>query len=123
MDKSKIIKKIKEHYDFKSDAEFARYLGIKPQTLSSWYARNTFDIDLLYAKCIGIDANWLLTGTGPMFRNSSSVDSSFELLELEKELGELKDKYIRNLEELISIRKECFSEKKANRDVSREADK
>lgn len=70
MDKSIIINKIKEYYKFKTDAEFARFLDVKPQTLSSWYRRNTFDIDLLYAKCIDIDGNWLLTGKGPMLKET-----------------------------------------------------
>lgn len=55
--------------DIKTDADFARFLGIKPQTLSSWYSRNTFDIELLYTKCGDINANWLLTGKGNMLKN------------------------------------------------------
>jgi repressor LexA len=64
IDKSKILRDLKTHYGFKSDTDFAGFLEIKPQTLSSWYTRNTFDIDLLYAKCVNIDANYLLTGSG-----------------------------------------------------------
>ncbi|SEA39452.1 LexA family transcriptional regulator [Bizionia paragorgiae] len=66
IDKNLILNDLKSHYNFKSSAEFARFLEIKPQTLASWYARNTFDIDLLYAKCEGIDGNWLLSGEGEM---------------------------------------------------------
>lgn len=62
--KSQILKDLKDHYGFKSDTEFAEFLGIAVQTLSSWYRRNSFDIDLLYSKCINIDANFLLTGKG-----------------------------------------------------------
>ncbi len=64
IDKSKILNDLKAHYGFKSDTDFALFLGIKPQTLSSWHQRNTFDIALLYAKCVNIDGNFLLTGTG-----------------------------------------------------------
>lgn len=73
MDKSMIINQIKDYYKFKSDAEFARFLGIKPQTLSSWYSRNTFDIDLMYAKCVEIDGNWLLSGKGPMLKSDMKI--------------------------------------------------
>lgn len=62
-----ILSKIKSHYAFNSDAEFARFLDIKPQTLSTWYARNSFDKDRLYSKCEGIDANFLFTGKGLPF--------------------------------------------------------
>ena len=69
MDKSLILNEIKKHFGYKKDADFARYLGISPQTLSSWYTRNTFDIELLYAKCRDIEAHYLLTGEGPMLRS------------------------------------------------------
>lgn len=66
--KSLILKKIKSHYGFKKDTQFADFLGIAPQTLSGWYTRNTFDYELLYSKCVGINAEWLLTGVGDMFK-------------------------------------------------------
>ncbi|OWP76869.1 LexA family transcriptional regulator [Flavobacterium oreochromis] len=64
IDKTQILKDLKTHYSFKSDTDFAGFLGISVQTLSSWYTRNTFNIDLLYAKCVNIDGNFLLTGKG-----------------------------------------------------------
>lgn len=68
MDKALIIKKIRDHYRFRSDSEFARHLGIKPQVLSNWKKRNTYDAALLYTKCLSISPAWLLTGEGPMLR-------------------------------------------------------
>lgn len=72
IDKKLILKEIKKHYNFKNDAEYARFLGISPQTLSSWYARNTFDLELLYSKCIDFNAEYLITGRGGMLRNEQS---------------------------------------------------
>ena len=72
VDKPLILSKIKEHYSFKKDSDFARFLEIKPQTLASWYTRNTFDIELLYSKCGDIDGNFLLTGKGNMLRIDNS---------------------------------------------------
>jgi hypothetical protein len=37
IDKGLILSEIKLHYNFKVDADFARFLGISPQTLYSWY--------------------------------------------------------------------------------------
>lgn len=75
IDKSLILNEIKNHYSLKNDADFARFLGIKPQTLSSWHSRNTFDIDLLYSKCVNIDGNWLLTGDGNMLKSELRNDT------------------------------------------------
>jgi transcriptional regulator with XRE-family HTH domain len=68
-----IISQIKAHYNFKSDAEFARFLGIKPQVLSNWRNRNTIDYELLARACTEIDANWLMTGTGSMLKNKQAA--------------------------------------------------
>lgn len=71
--KALIINMIKKHYGFTTDREFAHFLGIKPTTLSSWYARNSFDFELVYAKCKDIDANWLLTGEGKMLKYENAL--------------------------------------------------
>jgi len=67
-DKSFILSQIKSHYNFKNDADFARYLDIKPNTLSNWHSRNTMDYEVIVTKCVDIDANWLLTGQGDMLK-------------------------------------------------------
>lgn len=73
------------HHNIKTDADFARFLGIKPQTLSTWYARNSFDYELLYAKC-DVDANFLLTGEGVVSKKEKEVgkdlNSKLELVPL-----------------------------------------
>lgn len=68
IDKTLILNSIKNHYGFKSNVEFAGFLGVAPTTLSSWYARNTFDYELVYAKCNDVDGNWLITGRGEMLK-------------------------------------------------------
>lgn len=75
-DKSLILNQIKIKLGYSKDSDFAKFLGIKPQTLSTWHARNTFDIELLYSKCEQIDANWLLTGKGTMLKNEEYQTSS-----------------------------------------------
>ncbi len=78
INKSLILNKIKSFYGFDSDTEFANYLGIKRQTLSSWHKRNTFDIELLYAKCVKIDGNFLLTGSGELEKRKVNNLSQFD---------------------------------------------
>ena len=76
MDKSLILKELIEHYSEGKNADFAQKLGVKPQTISSWMARNTFDIELIYAKCENLDANWLLTGEGSMYRSPAVMNEA-----------------------------------------------
>ena len=69
MDKSEILNDIKKHYAFKRDTDFATFLGISPQVLYNWKARNTFDTELVFTKCVDINSEWLLTGNGTMVKN------------------------------------------------------
>lgn len=73
MDKYLILNEIKNHLGFKKDSDFANFLGIKQNTLSTWKSRNVIDYDLIIAKCDGIDANWLLTGKGSMLKENSEA--------------------------------------------------
>lgn len=67
------------HYSGGNKARFAAILGIRPQTINTWVARNTFDAELIYSKCEGISGDWLLgNGEGEML-NTSSVPSSAKL--------------------------------------------
>ena len=68
MDKILILNKLKEYKKFTHQREFALFLGIREQALSKWYARNTYNAELLAIKFPEIDGNWLLTGKGEMFK-------------------------------------------------------
>jgi len=82
-----ILNKIKQHYKFKNNVEFANYLGISPQTLSNWYSRGTLDFDLVYTKCLGISGDWLLSGKGEMLINDTNTPKTNEVCQacVEKE--------------------------------------
>lgn len=54
------------HFTNGNKAQFSKLLGVSPQTISAWIARNTFDSELIYAKCRYINPSWLLTGKGDM---------------------------------------------------------
>ncbi|WP_395974191.1 helix-turn-helix domain-containing protein [Chryseobacterium cucumeris] len=72
MDKSLILNDIKNHLGIEKDSEFAEFLGIKRNTLSSWRTRNSIDYDLLIAKCDWINGDWLLTYRGNMIKDESN---------------------------------------------------
>ena len=71
MNKSQMVKELIAHYSNGNNAQFASMLGVKPQTISSWISRDTFDLELIYSKCVDVSANWLLTGKGPMLESDA----------------------------------------------------
>lgn len=62
LNKSAVLDRIKEHYSLKGNADLARFLGVAPNTITNWYGRSTFDIDVVYTKCEGVSFDWLFTG-------------------------------------------------------------
>ena len=60
-----------EKYANGKNAQFAKLLGVSPQTISAWISRNTFDYDLVFTKCEGLSPRWLLTGEGEMLKKES----------------------------------------------------
>ncbi len=60
------------HYTKGNKAQFAKLLGVSAQTISAWIARNTFDAELIYAKCRYVDSSWLLTGEGAMLQETEN---------------------------------------------------
>lgn len=69
MEVTKILDEIKEYYKFKTDAEFARHLKIRPQSLSNWKRRNSYNPFLVYKQCPDINPDWLLLGKEPLIKD------------------------------------------------------
>ena len=78
MEKKDRLLRLIEHYSDGNKSEFARMIGVSPQAINTWISRNTFDIDIVYAKCINISPEWLLTGNGPMLKTSSDNNTNVE---------------------------------------------
>lgn len=77
MGKKEMILALIEHYSNGNKAQFANLLGITPQGLSTWIKRESFDIELVFSKCEGLSAQWLLSGVGDMFDNKNQTKSDF----------------------------------------------
>ncbi len=84
--KTLILNNLKEYKKFSSSAEYARFLDVKPQVLSNWYKRNTFDINILVDKFPEINQIYLLTGEGEMIKSTTpgqkKEDQNFRLVPL-----------------------------------------
>lgn len=94
MDKAIMLDRVKEYYSFKTDVDFAKFLGITPQVLSNWKGRNSFDAELLYNKCPELNPSWLLCGKEPMISDDVQqlqVNETISPYILRKKLTYLED--------------------------------
>lgn len=66
MNKKSMLEALISHFTNGNKAQFSKLLGVSPQTISAWIARNTFDSELIYARCRYVNPSWLLTGKGDM---------------------------------------------------------
>ena len=78
MDKKTMLEALISHFTDGNKAQFAKHLGVSPQTISAWIARNTFDSELIYPKCRYISPSWLLTGEGDMLSNDAEMSVSMD---------------------------------------------
>lgn len=65
-----MIERLKMGLELPSDNALAELLGISKTTLSNWKSRNSIDIPLVFSKCEQLSIDWLLTGTGTMFKST-----------------------------------------------------
>lgn len=73
VDKELILRKLKDYKKFKSDAEFARFIGVGPTVLATWYKRNSFNISKIANVFPEVSEDFLLTGNGPMLKKDKIV--------------------------------------------------
>ena len=104
--KSDRVSSLVEYYGKGNKSEFARLLGTTPQVIATWIARDTMNYDLIYAKCEGLSAHWLLSGEGDMLQApvataeysgigqlSDTIQSLCTALnERNKEIGDLRER-------------------------------
>ena len=69
MNKKGQLESLINYYTDGNKTQFANMLGIKPPTVNSWFLRDTFDLELIYSKCIDVSSDWLLTGEGEMLKS------------------------------------------------------
>ena len=68
-----MLEAIINHFANGNKSQLARILDVTPQAISTWLSRNTFDQELVYAKCENINPDWLLTGRGSMLKSEGSA--------------------------------------------------
>ena len=71
-----IIQRIKDAYNLGTDAEVAKFLDIKPSTLSMQKNRGRLNLKRILNKCSDLNRNWLLDGEGPKKKESLNSAST-----------------------------------------------
>ena len=124
--KSEMLECLINYYSDGNKAKFSAKIGVKPQTVSAWIARNTFDAEVLYTKCSDVSADWLLSnGMGDMLRSvnntatangdsSIAINSSvtIERNEVLQERLKLMEELLAEKERLIKVYEKLVEEKK-----------
>lgn len=64
-----------QHFSNGNKTHFANKIKVTPQTISTWIARNTFDIERVFTFCEGISARWLLSGEGDILEKSAEPNA------------------------------------------------
>ena len=75
MNKKERLEALIAKYSDGKPTRFAKYIGVAPSTISTWLARDSFDYDLLFAKCKDLSAQWLLTGEGEMLKTKHASNA------------------------------------------------
>ncbi len=105
-----LISRLKIYFKVEADKELAQYLGVSATNLSNWKKRRTFDFDVIFTKCEGINLNWLFFGEGDPLRgvNKAPPGESIEnpndslLINALRENIETQRRYISFLENRVS---------------------
>lgn len=112
------------YYTDGNKAKFSAMLGVKPQTVSAWIARNSFDAEILYTKCKELSADWLLSnGSGDMIKTENHTatangDSSIAAINSNVTLESnvvLKER-LKSMEELLKEKERLISVLLSDRD-------
>lgn len=67
-----MLQRLIDHFSKGNKSQFANKLGVKPQTISTWIARDSMDKALIFAKCENISPLWLMSGEGEMLNTPSA---------------------------------------------------
>lgn len=93
MTKQERLQKLIDYYSNGNKSQFAKFIGTSPQNISTWLARGTYNKEQILTKCVNINAEWLMTGEGPMLKEDAP----------EKIAKEQPTDYNRIINELLAI--------------------
>lgn len=75
MDNKGRLEQLLAHFTNGNVSQFARLLGVRQSTVSTWKSRNTMDYSTIKTALPQVDGNWLLTGMGDMLLPEDGTQS------------------------------------------------
>lgn len=99
---NKLLQRLKKAYHLDTDAEVAKFLEIKPSTLSMQKNRGNYDLSRIIDKCSDLNMNWLLYGEGPMRYQENSLYDNSANIPIYTDVNQIKN------EDSTQMRKELF---------------
>ena len=116
MDKRVMLEQLINYYTDGNKTKFAAQVGIKPQLVSTWLSRGTYDAEVLYAGCPGVSGDWLLSGEGEMLKDKQNdMKNTNPLTDSEREFYHEQINFLNSrLKELEGELLNQLREKKAN---------
>jgi predicted transcriptional regulator len=77
-----ILQSIKDYKGFRTNTEFAEFLGVTKSAISNWIARDYIDENLILSKIPEITLRFLRTGEYPMTEQVDVVSTLLKRIEL-----------------------------------------
>ncbi len=89
LDYTEIMDRMKKGGRLKNDSAVARVLGVTPQALSNYKKRGKMPTNLIikFASLYGFSVDWLLTGSGEVYREDSNPEYAVAREECEPYAG------------------------------------
>ncbi|CAN2040519.1 putative CI repressor [Candidatus Magnetomoraceae bacterium gMMP-15] len=98
----KIFERLKNYKGFRKDGELANFLGVKPNTISTYKKRDKIPHDILFSICDNenMNYNWLLTGKGSMYINDEelALDHSPRVKTITRMLKKMSEEDLKDIE-------------------------
>ena len=78
LDVNKILDRLREYLGLKSDAEVAKFFGVRPNTVSMWRKRNKMDFEALLTRSDEIDLPYIIYGDATLEKSKPALLSALE---------------------------------------------
>lgn len=103
MNKTERLKELILRFGCGNNYAFAKLMGVSAATVSMWLTRGAYNIELVYERCEGISAKWLLSGEGCMMEEDEAKTRKDN--DTLRKMVEVLEDNLRSKDEIIALQK------------------